>query len=120
MITTVISFGCSIVGLSVGLYTFIRHLNALSKHKTQAADAWLVSVGSLAWLIMSYAMLHGIIEHRTLDPYELGIGRVETLSSVLFLIYWIGMLLQVQKHCLKIKLRKRKLERHEYNKINTR
>ena len=109
MITTIVSFSCSIIGLLVGLYTFIRHLNAMSEHKTQAADAWLVSVGLLAWLTMSYAMLHGIAEHRTLDPYELGIDRVETLSSVLFLIYWIGMLLQVQKHCIKLKIRRRKL-----------
>ncbi|MFB6347877.1 hypothetical protein ACFBZI_07710 [Moraxella sp. ZJ142] len=106
-----VNVACCVAGLSVGLYTFIKHAN---DHVT---DTWLVSVGNLAWAMMGYSILDQFFEH--LDPFEITFTRVETFARILFLIYWCGVLLQVQKHCLRYKLKKRKKHEHQkYSKSN--
>ena len=91
------------IGFTLGGYTFVRHLKGFNKRvKTPTADAWLVAVGTLGWSVLLYA---SIDEH--------GSTAVDVFSHGLLLICWAGSLLQVQKHCLKLKLRKRKLERVE-------
>lgn len=84
------------VGFGIGVYTFIRHLKAFSTAKTPSVDAWLVTVGMLGWSIMLYA---------SFDDYAM--THLEIFSRALILIYWVGDILKVQKHCLKVRRLKR-------------
>lgn len=81
-----------VVGLMVGIYTFIRHLRVFSKTKTPSADAWLVAVGMMGWSVLLYASLD-----------EPTITSTQRLAHMLCLVYWVGSLLQIQKHCLRIR-----------------
>ena len=87
------AFVC-VVGFLVGVYTFVKHLKAFSTAKTPVVDAWLVSIGMLAWSVMLYASFD--------DPI---ITRLEVFSRFLFLVYWVGGILRVQKHCARIRRR---------------
>ena len=90
-----------LVGFGVGAYTFIKHLNAFNKGaKTPTADAWLVAVGTRGWSVLLYASID--------DPIITGI---EMVSRVLIFVYWLGTLLRVQKHCLRLRQRMRLKER---------
>lgn len=89
------------VGFIVGAYTFIKHLKAFNKGvKTPTADAWLVAVGTMGWSILLYA---SIDDHIITD--------MEMVSRVLIFVYWLGTLLKVQKHCLRLRQRMRLKER---------
>ncbi|OPH36519.1 hypothetical protein [Moraxella lacunata] len=90
------AFVC-VVGFLMGVYTFIKHLKAFSTAKTPVVDAWLMSIGMLAWSIMLYASFD--------DPI---ITRLEVFSRFLFLVYWVGDILKVQKHYIKIRRRFRR------------
>lgn len=85
-----------VAGFGIGAYTFIRHLKAFSAAKTPSVDAWLVTVGMLGWSMMLYA---------SFDDYV--ITHLEIFSRALILIYWVGDILKVQKHCLKVRRLKR-------------
>ena len=67
------------------------------KVKTPIMDAWLVSVGTLGWSVLLYA---------SIDEHEL--TAVDVFSHGLLLIFWVGNLLKVQKHCIKIRKRFRR------------
>ena len=90
-----------VIGFTLGGYTFVRHLKGFNKRvKTPTTDAWLVAVGTLGWSVLLYASLDGY-----------GLIAVDVFSHGLLLIFWVGNLLKVQNRCLKLRLRKRKLER---------
>ena len=87
-----------VIGFTLGGYTFIRHLKGFNKKvKTPTADAWLVAVGILGWLVLLYAGLDGQ-----------GLTSIDVLSHALLLMFWVGNLLKVQKHCLKFRKRFRR------------
>ncbi|AWY20338.1 hypothetical protein LP123_07570 [Moraxella bovis] len=86
-----------VVGFGLGAYTFIRHLQAFSHAKTPTVDSWLVAVGTLAWSVALYASFD-----------DNNITHAELFCRVLFLVYWIGDILKVQKHCIKIRRRFRR------------
>lgn len=86
------------VGFVIGAYTFVKHLKAFNKNaKTPPADAWIVAVGTLGWSVLLYASID--------DPM---ITDIEMTSRMLIFVYWIGTLLKIQKHCLKLRQRIRK------------
>lgn len=85
-----------LAGLGLGAYTFIRHLQAFTAAKTPIVDAWLVAVGSLAWLVALYVSFD---EH--------SVTHLELFSRGLFLVYWTGDILKVQRHCIKVRKRLR-------------
>ncbi|OOS03008.1 hypothetical protein SAMN02745664_1392 [Moraxella cuniculi DSM 21768] len=91
-----------LIGMITGIYTFIKHLNSFNDRKTRTGDAWLVAVGTLGWSISLLDMIDSLLDNVLMH------SQAETLGNVLMLIFWLGVILQVQKHCLKIKLRKRK------------
>lgn len=93
------------IGFGVGVHTFIKHLKAFSSEKTPVVEAWLVAVGMLAWSVVLYASFD-----------EPTITRLEVFSRLLFLIYWVGGILKVQKQCIKIRrhLSKRKTKTNHY------
>lgn len=93
------------IGFFVGVHTFIKHLKAFSSEKTPVVEAWLVAVGMLAWSVVLYASFD--------EPI---ITRLEVFSRLLFLIYWVGGILKVQKQCIKIRrhLSKRKTKTNHY------
>lgn len=84
------------VGLGVGLYTFIRHLNGFNKDSTPPADAWLIMVGMLLWSVVGY---RGLIE---------GVSDMDLFASGLLLILWVGFTLQIRQHCLRLRLKLRR------------
>lgn len=89
------------IGFLVGAYTFVKHLKTFNKLvKTPSADAWLVSVGTLGWSILLYASID--------DPMISDISDIEMISRVLIFVYWVGTLLKVQKHCLRLRQRLKK------------
>lgn len=92
-----------LVSMAVGIYTFIRHLNAFNNGKTSAVDAWLVAVGTMAWSLALYANLY-------FYQYVLWSHHIITLIHAFFMIYWVGDNLKIQRHCMrhirKIKLKK--------------
>lgn len=86
-----------VMGFGVGAYTFIRHLNAFSGQiKTPTVDAWLTAVGTLGWSVLLYASFD--------EPI---ITEMEVFSRVLIFVYWVGTLLKIQKHCLRLRQRLR-------------
>lgn len=93
------------IGFGVGVHTFIKHLKAFSSEKTPVVEAWLVAVVMLAWSVVLYASFD--------EPV---ITRLEIFSRLLFLIYWVGGILKVQKQCIKIRrhLSKRKTKTNHY------
>lgn len=112
MIVTIINVATCGLGLMLGVYTFVRHLKAFSsRDKTPSVDAWLIAMGIMAWSIALFVNVQDMIELQSLESEEIGLSGAQTMANVLMLIYWVGAILQIQKHCLKIKLRKRKLER---------
>ena len=113
MMVTIVNVATCVIGLTVGLYTLTRHLNIFNHARTRLSDAWLVSLGSMAWSIALFHTLVQIYEYQSWQAWEIGMTGAETFARVLFGVYWCGVLLQVQKHCLKIKLRKRKVEHTE-------
>lgn len=68
-----------------------------------------MSVGTLAWSVWLFGAIQSVIEHGKID--EVGIIGSYVFGRALLLIYWLGTLLQVQKHCLTLKLKKRKEEK---------
>lgn len=87
-----------IVGFVIGVYTFVKHLKAFTqKVKTPPADAWLVAVGTLGWSVLLYASIN--------EPV---IDDIEMTSRVLLFVYWVGTLLKIQKHCLRLRIRLKK------------
>lgn len=94
-----------LVGFFVGVHTFIKYLKAFSAEKTPVVEAWLVAVGMLGWSVVLYASFD--------EPI---ITRLEIFSRLLFLIYWVGGILKVQKQCIKIRrhLSKRKAQMNLY------
>lgn len=95
------------VGMSAGALTFAKHLNGFNQGKTITVDAWLVCVGTLAWSVWLFKSVQFADDIR-----NCGVGAgVEAFGMALLLIFWLGSLLQVQKHCLKLKLQKRRQER---------
>ena len=87
-----------VIGFTLGGYTFVRHLKGFNKKvKTPTVDAWLTAVGTLGWSVLLYA---SIDEH--------GLTAVDVFSHGLLLIFWVGNLLKVQKHCLRFRKRFRR------------
>lgn len=83
------------IGFLLGGYTFIKHLKGFNHRvKTPTSDAWLVAVGTLGWSVLLYA---------SLDEPEL--SGIDVFSHALILIFWVGNLLKVQKHCLRFRKR---------------
>lgn len=88
------------VAMAIGAYTFVKHLNAFSKDKkTPSVDAWLVAVGTLGWSVLLYASINNVV-----------LTGIEIVSYILIFIYWIGTLLQIQKHCLRLRQRLRQVK----------
>ncbi len=108
MIITVVNVAICGLALVLGIYTFVKHLDGFGRGNTPAVDAWLVSVGTLAWSVWLLDSIQMALMQNSLASDEIGLS---VFGNVLLFIYWAGSLLQVQKHCLKLKLRKRKLER---------
>lgn len=75
-----------VLAMVVGIYTFVKHLNAFNKRKTPVKDAWLVMVGLLAWCFVLDFVL-------TDDDVSIHAG------ILLWCIYWIGDNLKIQNHC---------------------
>ncbi|AKG15629.2 hypothetical protein [Moraxella bovoculi] len=91
----VISIVLCTIGFLLGGYTFIKHLKGFNHRvKTPTSDAWLVAVGTLGWSVLLYA---------SLDDPEL--SGIDVFSHALILIFWVGSLLKVQKHCLRFRKR---------------
>ncbi len=109
MIVSVINSAVCVIGLSFGVYTLIKHLNALNHGKTPVAHAWLIAVGSLAWSVALLSNITVMYEMRTLESEHIGLSRAEALTNFLVLVYWCGAVLQVQRYCIKLKIRRRKL-----------
>ncbi|WP_049237400.1 hypothetical protein [Moraxella canis] len=117
MITTLTnSIVCS-VGLGLGIYTLIRHLNALNHSKTPTAHAWLIAVGSLAWSVALFSSVSSMYALRTFESESIGLSRAEVLTNFLILIYWCGAVLQVQRYCTKLKIRRRKLSKQSKRRM---
>lgn len=89
-----------IVGILVGVYTFVRHLNGFNRAKTVAVDAWLVCVGIFGWGMLLYANLD-------FDKYVPSASV--NLVHGLFLAYWVGDNLKIQHHCLRYRKKLRKV-----------
>lgn len=86
-----------VLAMAIGVYTFTKHLKAFSnKTKTPAKDAWLLMVGVLGW---SFFLHYAIVRDET-SLYSM---------AVVWLIYWIGDNLKIQRHC--VNLLKRRLKR---------
>lgn len=111
MIITLTNVTCCLIGMMIGVYTMIRHLNIFNHGKTPSIDTWLVAVGTLAWSLALYANLQDVAIAGSVDSDKIGLSVAQTLANTFMLFFWLGIVLQVQKHCLKLKLRKRKLER---------
>lgn len=94
MLITSLNIAVCATALTAGIYTFAKHLNAFNHGKTPVADAWLVAVGTLAWSVALYASFD-----------DQNITHAELFCRVLFLVYWTGDILKVQKHCIKIRRR---------------
>ena len=84
-----------LTGFLIGAYTFVKHLKAFSQVKTPTVDACFVSFGTLGWSVFLYVSFTDTATH------------LEIFSRVLILVYWIGDILKVQKHCLKLRRLKR-------------
>lgn len=81
----------------VGVYTFIKHLNAFNRNKTSAVDAWLVMVGVMGWSLVLYG--------------NIGDSQTSELGGyLLFLIYWVGDNLKIQHHCIKYRRKFKKVK----------
>ena len=111
MLITSLNIAVCATALTAGIYTFAKHLNVFSHGKTPVADAWLVAVGTLAWSLALYANLQDVAIAGSVDSDKIGLSVAQALANTFMLFFWLGIVLQVQKHCLKLKLRKRKLER---------
>lgn len=88
--------------MAVGVYTFVKHLNAFNADRTSAVDAWLVAVGTMAWSFALYANLNFG------DDIAL-LSHIVAPIHIFALICWVGDNLKIQKHCrrfLKAKLKK--------------
>lgn len=116
MIVSAINSAVCAVGLGLGVYTLIKHLNALNHGKTPVAHAWLIAVGSLAWSVALLSNMTVMYEVQSLEHEHIGLSRAEALTNFLVLVYWCGAVLQVQRYCVRLKIRRRKLAKSNLEK----
>lgn len=81
-----------VLAMMVGIYTFIKHLNAFNAQKTPAKDAWLLAVGVLGWSLM----LHFLIARDDTSLYA---------TITMWFVYWIGDNLKIQQYCKQYYIR---------------
>lgn len=121
MTANIVNLAICLLGLGFGAYTFVRHLNAFNEQRTDAVNAWLVSVGCLAWSVQFYESLGFVL--RTMNYAQLGSYLTPSLpdgtvfAHALFLIFWCGVLLQVQKHCVKVRRRLMRIKQNANRQI---
>lgn len=101
------------VAFVLGIYTFIRHLSAFNKGNTPVVDAWLVCVGTMAWSVWLLDSVQAAIEQGTIQHQVIGVSGAEVFGNVLLFVYWAGTLLQVQKHCIRLKIRQRQIQKRK-------
>lgn len=116
MIVTSVNLLCCLLGLLAGLWALYRDLGIFtSQTKTPVVEAWLVSMGTLAWAVALYSNIEGMANNSFyVESYIIGLSDAEALANVFMLIYWLGDMLKVQKYCLR--LRKRRLQLLKRNK----
>lgn len=118
MITTLTNSIVCAAGLGLGVYTLIKHLNALNHSKTPTAHALLIAVGSLAWSVALFSSVSTMYALRTFESESIGLSRAEALTNFLVLVYWCGAVLQVQRYCIKIRRRKLAKAKNQTGGIN--
>lgn len=107
MITT--NFIICLLGTFFGFVMLIKHLKIFSKDKTPTVDAWLVAVGTLAWTLFLYNAYDSMIADTQWIDEATDQYTATVLARALFLIYWVGDLLKIKKHCLTLLRRKKRL-----------
>lgn len=102
------NFVICLVGVVLGFLMLIRHLKIFSDDKTPTVDAWLVAVGTLAWTLFLYNAYDSLMTDTLWIDENTEQYTANVLARALFLIYWVGDLLKIKRHCLTLLKRKKR------------